>query len=468
MNFRARTAAVSTLSGALFVSLVTGSGAQAPAGRGTASRQNQLAPQTPAPDPAAALAQPLTLDQAIRLALQNQNTIGIAQVQVQAANARVTQARAQYYPQIAPSYTYSSQLTSQTFNGQRQTGTVEQSVTQISGRLLIFDMGKREQNVAASKQNVRGAEFNVLDARQAVIANVTTNYYELLRRQRLVSVAEQGVARANTTLEATRAFVAAGSAPQKDILQAEADYENSLVQLSVAKNDVRLSMTSLKNAIGVLTAAPVIVPTVDLPTPDATPDTRAPGEYIQQAFNNRSDLKREGAFIQADRHNVKIANINAGFQVQADVTEGFRIDPNPGEQRSFGTSFSYPLFDGGAARAAVRQAKANLETSQRQLEITKQNIQLDVETNYLNKEEARQRIRSTQAALRAAQLNFEAATAAQREGAGTIIDVITAQTQLITADTNAVQALYDFYLSEARLSRAVGANDPYLPGGRNP
>ena len=70
------------------------------------------------------------------------------------------------------------------------------------------------------------------------------------------------------------------------------------------------------------------------------------------------------------------------------------------------------------------------------------------------------------AALRAARLNYEAATASLRAGTGTIIDVITAQTLLVTAETNAVQATYDFYTNDARLHRATGENDPYLRGGK--
>ena len=89
-----------------------------------------------------------------------------------------------------------------------------------------------------------------------------------------------------------------------------------------------------------------------------------------------------------------------------------------------------------------------------------------MEQSHLLREEARLRVGATQAALRAARLNYEAATTSLREGAGTIIDVITAQTLLITAETNAVQAVFDFYTNDARLKRAIGENDPYLAGGK--
>jgi outer membrane protein len=408
------------------------------------------------------LSKPLTLDEAIRIGLQNQNTLGIAQSQLEAAKARVTQARAQYYPTVAPLFEYQNALTS---IGGRATR-IDQGVTSIGLRQLVFDMGKREENLASSRSSEKATLYNVYDARQAVIVNVTTTYYELQRRRELVRVAQSSVDRAKTTLDATTAFAEAGTAPKKDILQAQADYDNALVQLSVARNDVRLANTSLKSAIGLLTPLPIITQDLALAAPSPEPDTLGPQDYLTRAFMARPDLRREAEFINSDRHQVKIAQINAGFQVQADVTEGYRIDPNPGENRTFGTTFSYPLFDAGASRAAVRQARANLEQSRRQLDLTKQNVQLEVEQNFLTREESRLRYQATQSALKAAQENYNAAREAQKEGAGTIIDVITAQTALVTAETNAVQSIYDFYTSDARLRRATGENDPYLPKGK--
>jgi outer membrane protein len=262
--------------------------------------------------------------------------------------------------------------------------------------------------------------------------------------------------------------VEAGAAPRKDILQAQADYDNAQVQLIQARNDVRLAAVNLKNAMGILTQTPIMTPDTPLEPPSSEPDTRTVADYLKMAFDARPDLKRELASINANRHSVKAANIHAGLMVQADITEGYRIDPDPGENRVFTTTFSYPLFDAGATRAQVREAKASLEQARQQLELTRQSIQLEVEQAYLLREEARVRIGAAQTALRAARENYTAATEALKEGAGTIIDVITAQTQLVTAETNAVQAIYDFYTADARLKRAIGDNDPYLAEGRKP
>lgn len=413
------------------------------------------------------LSQPLSLDKAIRIALTHQNTLGIAHSQLESARAGITKAQSSYFPQVSPSYTYNSSLTSQRFNGQRQTGTVESSITQIGASLLIFDMGKREENVALSRYNSQAAMFNVLDTRQAIIENVAVSFYELKRRKELVRVSDSSVERAETTLKSVQASVEAGASPKKDIFQAQADYENAKVQQIQANNDVRIAQTQLKNAMGILSSLPVLVEDEPLPPPPQTPDSRNAADYVRSAFDSRPDLKRESATIGANQRSVKIANINAGFQVEATINEGFRVDPDPGENRTFGTSFSYPLFDAGAARANVRQAKANLEQAKLQQDLARQQIQLSVEQAYFTREEARASISATQSAVLAARTNYEAARKAREEGAvtGTLLDVITAQAQLVTAETNAVQAVYNFYTSDAQLRRAIGTNDTF-PGGK--
>lgn len=409
------------------------------------------------------LSAPLTLDQAIQIALTNQPQIFIARSQVTSSKARVTQAESSFFPQIEPSYTYSNQ-TSRV--NSRSTNT-ESDVTQIQLRQLVFNMGKREENVAQSRKLLRSTEFNLMDTRQRVILNVTNAYLELLRRKELVKVEQASVERAKTTLEFTKASVEVGASPRKDILQAQADLDNAQVRLSQAQNNVQIAQVSLKNAMGILTNAVILTPDTPLERPSMHPDPRTSVDYLQLAFDMRPDFKSDLLAIEANKHSVKIANINAGLLVEANLTQGYRFDPDRGENRTFITTFSYPLFDAGLTRSQVRQAKASLEQSQQQLELTRQSIQLEVEQAYLLREEARLRIAASEAALKAARENFEAAREAQKEGAGTILDVITAQTQLVTAETNAVQAVFDFYIADARLKRATGENDRYLAEGKN-
>lgn len=405
----------------------------------------------------------LTLDEAIRVALERQPQLKIAASQLEVSRARLVETASSYYPQLTPSLDYTSRYSHFRIAGQSTTQRSERSEASLGLRQLIFDMGKREAGVSAARNSLRASEYSLRNARQSVILSVTNAYFDLLRRRELLRVQEAAVERARTTYEATKAYAEAGTIRQIDVLQAEADFRNAEVQLSVARNNVRLAEISLRNAIGLNADEPVTA--AEAPVPEPSGEAKPVDQYLAEAMNNRPDLKRSLALLEAERQAAKIARINAAPLVQATLTSGYRFDPDPGADNVIMASLSFPLFDGGAARARIREAEESVRQSSQQLVLARQEIHLAVEEAYLSREEARQRLTAARAAAEAARANYEAASAGFREGVQTIVDVITARTQLVTAETNVVEALYDFHTADARLQRATGKNDPYWTGG---
>lgn len=409
----------------------------------------------------------LTLSEAIELALRVQPQVRMAASQVASSRARLVETSSSYFPQLTPSLDYTSRRSSYRIGGLTATTRSERSETSLALNQLVFDMGKREAGVAAARSSVAASVYSLQNTRQTVVLNVTTAYYELLRRRELLRVQETAVERAKTTYDATKAFAEAGTVRQIDVLQAEADYRNALVQLSVANNDVRLAEVSLRNAIGLDTTETVTAAETTPPWPDETAKPEPVSVFVTRALDNRPDLKRDLALIDADRASARVARINAGPVVEANLTAGYRFDPDPGSDNFLLASLSFPLFDGGASRARVRSAEESVKQSQQQLALARQEVHLAVEEAYLSREEARQRVSAARSAVEAAKANYEAASAGYREGVQTVVDVITARAQLVQAETNLVQSLYDYHTADARLKRAVGDNDPYWTGGKS-
>lgn len=399
---------------------------------------------------------PLTLADAIRIALDNQMQIGIARSNADSARARLIVNKSAYYPSVVPAYTYQS---SSSDHNTRSLQTTAQGTT-VGIQQTIFDSGKREIGVAQGRDAVRAADYGIRDTRASVILNVTTNWYELLRDKDLVRVAEAELTRTQTTVEATQAFVAAGTSAKKDILQAQADYSNASVQAIQARNNVRLAETSLRVAMGITAPQPIATPEEPQAAPAADAETKTIAQFVQEAFANRPDLKQSEANLASVRSSVRLAAINAGPQLDSTVSGLYSAHPSPGIDRVVSVSVTYPLFDAGGSRARVSEARAAYREAQQQLELLRQTIAADVESAYLKREEARTRISATQTALDASRANYDSATQSQKEGVGTILDVIAAENALITAETNAVQAVYDFYTADATLQHAVGSNDP--------
>ncbi len=424
------------------------------------------------------LSKPLTLDRAVRIGLARQDTIAIAQSQIDSANARVIQARSTYYPQVTPTFQYQSNLTPgvrfNQSNGTSNTGSFNSDGLSnlVVARQLLYDSGKREAGVGLARRNAFGSEYGLANQRQSVVLAVTQDYYNLLRDRELVKEQQGNADRAKITRDVIQAQADVGSAAKSDVLQAEADYANARVQVFVAQANYGVSQAALKNSMGIVTAQPVVLPDDIVPTPNTTADTVGLEPYVRLAYSNRLDVKQQQEQINAQGYNVRIAKINAGLTVDSQITEGYAFDPHAGEEHSFLLSLSYPLFDGGNTRAAIRENKAALEQDHRSLDALEQNIRFSVEQSYVSREQARQRITASLLAVQAAQQSYEVALEKQKNQLVNIPEVTLAENQLVNARVALVQAVYDFYIADAQLKRATGVNDPVflpkVPGAKPP
>lgn len=412
------------------------------------------------------ISQPLTLKDAIRVALQRHPSVAIAKNQVEQARARQLRAEARYFPTISPSVNYINQQTRTALPGfGTRIGKIDETRSDIALRQTVFDSGQREITAAQARRALEAAEQGYREAIQQKVLSVTTAYYELLRRRALLRVAEANVERAQQTVDVVRAQVEVGVAAQKDVLQAEAELANAQVGLIQARNQVRLAEANLRSELGVDQEVPLQLAEVGDKEAEALAPLMSLEEYLQQAWKQRPDLQRQRANNEIQRLNLRLAQIEAGLQVQSDFTYGRRIDPDPGDTRSFSVVVTYPLFDGGAARAAVRESRAAYESAQRQMEQLQLGVRLEVEQAYLSRTEAQERLSAARKALEAARVNYEAALESRREGVSSLIEVINAQVALVNAETNYVQAIYDLLAAEARLQRAIGKDYAFSQGG---
>ena len=400
----------------------------------------------------------LSLDDALRLALQNNGLARAALAETDAADARLTAARANLYPSID----LSSSTTRTRIEGGGATADTTQRQNGFGLEWLLLDNGQREVRIRQSSRTAEATRQNTRETLRRVLFQTARAYYEVLRRKELLQVANTAVRRAETLLEVAKAQAEVGAAPQKDVLQAEADLANARVQQIQARNALRLAETDLKRLIGWEAQKPL----PDLTAPDAppTPDPALSVEQLwQRARLQRPDLRDAELRLQISRLGLDAARLNSLLRLQISA-RGFReYEPNSRTQGSISIVASYPLFDGGLTRANLREAEASLQSAQFRLQQAERDAYAEVESALLSIREASERLEASRVAVAAAQRNFDAAQESLREGVGTIVEVLTAQLALITAETNLVQATYDAAVAELQLRLATGERLPAEP-----
>ena len=121
-----------------------------------------------------------------------------------------------------------------------------------------------------------------------------------------------------------------------------------------------------------------------------------------------------------------------------------------------GVALTFPLFTGLSTKYAVAEARANLDIAKANEESLRQTIYLEVQSAYLNRKEAFERIETGRIIVRQAEENLELARGRYATGVGSSIEITDAMIKLNNAKLTYISAVSDFSVAQARLEKAIG------------
>jgi outer membrane protein len=221
---------------------------------------------------------------------------------------------------------------------------------------------------------------------------------------------------------------------------------------------VATTQADLKSAIGWDTAQPLPKLEADTTPPPSTDLTL--DQAIAQGIQNRPDLLAQRLRVESQAVSLRSAQANARGNWTIDATASKSFAPNVADRSGLGLQASIPLFDGWRTRETVRQERLGLEAERVALVQDERDVRAEIESAYKADALNRQRLEASRLALAAAQKNYEAVLEAQRQGAANLVELITAQVSLVTAESNMVEATYDQLITAVQLRLAIGQPVP--------
>lgn len=401
----------------------------------------------------------LTLKRVLDLARQKNGTISSARFSIAQQRAQLNQSRAAFLPTVTPTYGYQS--SSQEFNSQigTQTTRIEQASAIINANWRLLDAGQRALTLRSARSGLTAQEYTTLQTERQILVNAFTQYVEVLRNQEQQRVVESRLERVKTIQAETEARVKVGLSAAKDILQSKADVLNAQVDLISARNNVIRAKANLKSIMG-------WDPNEDLPMLDTVPipevktDSMTLAGLLKQGEDRRPDLLSNREQIKQLQFQESLNKRNAGVTWSLDGNFSHYFSPNNLTNRSLTFSLSYPLFDGNLAREQVRESRAQRQSREAALQQTIRQAKSEIEASFNDYKLNSERVISARAAYEAAELNYRASVESRKAGAGSLLEVLTAQVSLATADANLAQATYDFAVSDVNLKFAIGEPVP--------
>jgi outer membrane protein len=402
---------------------------------------------------------PLTLDDLLRSARENNGAVRAARLQYLASKADARAAASAFYPVLTPRFRRESGRI-ETLAGRSRGGrTIDQTDAGIGLDWLVLDNGSRSATVGRARLARDTAELTALDTYRQVLFNVHQSYYSALRAVELLRVQSASLERAKRLEDAARLRAELGAGAPKDVLQAEADRLNAEVAVLAARNQVATSLATLKALSGWPTDTMPDLALQELPTP-GRPSVSLQ-EAVAEGLANRPSLLAQRKRLEAAQLAVRLARLAGGvtFTASAQVDKSF--SESVFERTVLVLQASIPVFDGWRSLENVRSAELAQEAQSATVAQAERDARAAIESAYTEFSQNFDRLRAADLALAAAKKNYEAAAGSFQEGAGTILDQITAEVSLRTAESNRIGAYYDVLLSEVQLRLAMGRA---LPG----
>jgi outer membrane protein len=409
-------------------------------------------------------ARKLSLEEAIRMAQRNSPDA----IQAEGTERTSKAARVSAIGAIMPSASLSAGRTIQFGGGQTRINQNGEQVTVASDpvnstglnlNMTLFDGGQRLYNLRTTKSQIEAAEANRVAVKYNVALNVKQQYYAVLAAIESEDAARFQMAQATEQFKTSIAKVRAGVATRSDSLRGVIQVGNAQLALINAQSSKEAADASLTRLVGSevpVTADPASIQENLAALPDSAELAALAknGPAVEQARANLDAAEESRKASKA----TYLPSLSASYSRSGSGTDkrfGLGDDPFSYNGRlSF--SLSYPIFNNFQREEQVVRAKVAEVNAQATLRDTQLAAQESLTQNIGALRSASQRVAVQVASVAAAEEDVRVQQQRYNIGASTLLDLITSQAALATAQQALIQARYDYRIARAQLEALIG------------
>ena len=410
----------------------------------------------------------ITLEQALEIALSENVSVKVADLEIKRTEYAKKGAYAALFPQIDLSASYQRTIKKQKMYMNMGGSPMEIEV----GMFNTLNAGATAALPLVNAQLWKSLKLSALDVELAVekarsskldmVTQVKNAYYGILFAKEALNVYEQVYENAMDNLKETQQKFDAQKVSEMELLRAKTTVANAIPNVYNAESSVEIALWQLKAVLG-----------VDL---DMNLDIAGKLEdYSHQMFydihqhdnaslENNTTMKQLALQVDQLAENIKLqkyacipslaASFNFSYISMAnDVTfKEFPWSP----YSTVGLSLNIPIFAGGKRHQAIRQAKNQHQQVQLQVDNTERQLKIAIRQSLNTMETNMKSYYSAQDAVAAAQKGYDIAQEAYKVGRSTLIELNDAQLALTQAQLAQSQAIYNFLNAKTQLEQTLG------------
>ncbi len=448
-----------------------------------------LAPVVQAQDGAAGRPLAAVIDEYVREGLTSNLSLKAQSLEVERADAALDEARARYFPEVGFAARYSRSEGGRTIelplgdalNPAYQTLN-EMLVAQgqaprfpvVQNETIAF-LRETEQDtrltlrmpiiapaipaaVRAQRELLGASEYSHQALARRLKRDITVGYLRWLMAVRNQGIVDASVTLLNENLRVNDSLFRNGKITQDQVLRARAE----LLQVTQQSRDAQNLASQAQSYLNFLLNRPLETPLENAEvSAGVSATTRALADLRQAALDNRPELAELAHLTRASEAQTKVAKADLWPTLSLGADGGIQ-----GEEYQFGRGSNYAtvslllnwnLFDGGARRAAVRQASAVARRTQTQYDELMQQVQLEVQQSLDRLNASADSLATADARSEAARAGFRIASRKRDEGVISQVEFIDARSSLTGAELNLNVTRFEVLARQAELDYATAA-----------
>ncbi|MEO8794686.1 MAG: TolC family protein [Daejeonella sp.] len=408
----------------------------------------------------------LTLQQALDLGIQNSKQLKISQSRIDIAKAKYEQLRSLQYPQVKVNAGYArlSEVPEFIFPGQSQSffPSIENaSRVGVSVVQPIFGGFRAKSSIESGKFLIKASEFDAEKDRSGIALNIVNAYYNFYKLQQSKNLVDENLSGSRQRLKDVENLAKNGVASRNDILRS--DLQVSTIRLSQidAENNIKIANYNMNILLGLPENT---ILTIDSASIFTQKDLKPYQDYVDDAAQNRSELKGAEIRTQTAINNLKITKANY-FPVVSLVSNYLNANPNqrlvPAQAKWYdtwdvGIGLSYDITSIFTNKHNISEAKTQIDQTRIFTDQLSDVIKMELNQNYIGYQQQLQKIDVNKKAVEQATENYRMVKNKYMNQVALLTDVLDADILLLQSKLNYAVAQADAEIAYQTLLQSTG------------
>jgi outer membrane protein len=329
----------------------------------------------------------------------------------------------------------------------------------------VYSGGRVGAGLAIAREYLDASRLGLGESLADIELQVQNAYFRALLAAELEGISRAAVAQAESFLKQERLRLEAGEASDLDAMRAEVELENLRPQLVQAQNAASLALLNLKRLVDIPLQQPVVLTTaLTAPASDELAEREVDAQTMLAQRGSVQVAERQ---VEIRRQQVRVARGALLPSVSLSMNYGRQIFPSDAFRLSgqewrtdwnASVNVSVPIFSGFRRQAEIDQARITLDQERLRLGQLRESVQLELEQARGERQRAAATIAARQRTVDQAQRVHDLTVLRYEQGLATQLEVSDARLALLQARTNLAQAISDFRIADATLTRSLGGS----------